>query len=1020
VAELVATTAGGRRPERRAGRDGRPWFACFDGYRAVAAMAVLVTHVAFISGYQLADRPGTDQPVHAAAPFLARLDIGVSLFFLISGFLLYRPFVVAHLAGTPPMPLVQYLKRRWLRIIPAYWVALTAVVYVFGQKQFHGWGDPFIYYGLAQIYSQNHVRGGIQQAWTLCTEESFYLFLPLYAAGVRAVCRRVGRPLAVELAGVGLWFLTGVVYKAAMYVADNGVYTNKQQWLPGMADLFALGMLLAVASAWSAHTGVVPRALAFVGRHPVVAWVAAGTTFWVVSTRLGLPRRLDPLSTGQLVGRQLLYGLTSLWFLVPGVFGPQRRGAGRRFLQWRPVATAGMVSYGVYLWHELWIDKYLEWRGIEPFGAAGTGPFLAMLVGVAGLSLLSAAVSHLVVERPFLRLKYRRILPALAAAVALVATGCSGGVGDGPARAAGTAPGTVPGAPGTGAPEGSAGSARPVPTTVARPPDDGVVPRIDGALRSRLRAVARVGQARGLRPDVFAKVGDSITEDPSFLTAIGCGRAVLGDHEELAWVIERFRRRPLPPEEVFYAPCREFNSFTRHGAAAVHGWTVDDLLARFDRPHPGCPPPYDHPVACEVHLVRPAVALVMIGTNDTGIRADPTRFAAGLRQVLVELLGEGVVPVVSTIPPRFNPPGSGRRIGPYNDAIRSLARELEVPLWDYWLALDRIPNKGMSIDGLHPSVHGDGADLTPEGLAYGYNVRNLGALQVLAEVSRQVLCDPEAMTGRERGHCLEFGEGGVGAPRWRRTPSAADPLRVLVLGDSITWDASAGIKAALEATGAARVREAAVLGFGITRGWYPWRTEWRRLLAQERAELVVVSFGVWDIDGVVAHGPDWFRGYVEAANRMFLASGADVVWMGSPRTAPGWHVWPPDPRPDWERGRRMLNGVFRAVAAAEPGRATYVDPDGVLDRPAGRYAEFLPDLAGNLKRARKLDGAHICPTGAELLGDAVLRAVRARIPLPPPRPGWQYGSWRSEGRYEDPPGGCGGDPTPTARNVVVR
>jgi peptidoglycan/LPS O-acetylase OafA/YrhL len=722
-----------RRPAGDLGTPARVWFPCFDGFRGIAAMTVLVTHVAFISGYQLANRPGTDAPVHAAAPFLARFDIGVSLFFLISGFLLYRPFVAAHLAGARPMPLGQYLKRRWLRIIPAYWVALTAVVYVFGQKQFHGWGDVFIYYGLAQIYSQHHVRGGIQQAWTLATEESFYLFLPLYAAAVRAVARRTGRRLAPELGGVALLFATGVVYKTVMYVVDNGVYTNKQQWLPGQADLFALGMLLAVASAWSAHTGAVPRALEVAGRHPALAWAAAGATFWVVSMHLGLPRRLDPLTTPQLVGRQLLYGLTAFFFLLPGVFGPQDRGLIRRALRSWPLARVGLVTYGIYLWHELWIDKYLEWRGIEPFGASGTGPFLTMVGGVAALSLLAAGVSYVVVERPFLRLKDRRLLPALVAAVALVAAGCTAGRPAGPAQAADPGGGTGVGAvPATTTGLGST-------TTTAEPGAPGVVPRIAGALQARLQAVARVGQARGLHPDVFAKVGDSITEDPSFLTAIGCGRADLGEHGSLAWVVERFSRRPLPPEEVFFAPCRRYNSFTRHGAAARHGWTVRDLLARFDRPRPECPPPYDFPLACEVHLIRPAVALVMIGTNDSGISADPTRFAADLRRALVALLGEGVVPVVSTIPPRFNPPGSGRRIGPYNDAIRALAAELEVPLWDYWRALEGVRNKGMSIDGLHPSVYGDGGDLTAAGLAYGYNVRNLGALQVLAEVTRRVL-----------------------------------------------------------------------------------------------------------------------------------------------------------------------------------------------------------------------------------------------------------------------------------------
>ncbi|MER3453225.1 MAG: acyltransferase, partial [Acidimicrobiia bacterium] len=161
----------------------------------------------------------------------ARLDIGVSLFFLISGFLLYRPFAAGHLAGTGGMPLGRYLRRRWLRIVPAYWVALTFVLFVFRQKPHHGLGDLAIYYGFAQIYSQNHVRGGIQQAWTLNTEESFYLALPLYAAAVRRAGRRVGA-LRAELVGVAAWFAVGTLYKPLLYLADGHVYTNKQQWLP--------------------------------------------------------------------------------------------------------------------------------------------------------------------------------------------------------------------------------------------------------------------------------------------------------------------------------------------------------------------------------------------------------------------------------------------------------------------------------------------------------------------------------------------------------------------------------------------------------------------------------------------------------------------------------------------------------------------------------------------------------------------------------------------------------------------
>ena len=71
-----------------------PRFPAFDGLRAIAAITVVVVHVSFVSGL-------TPRNPHAVGMYTARLEIGVSVFFLISGFLLYRPFVVAHLAGAP-------------------------------------------------------------------------------------------------------------------------------------------------------------------------------------------------------------------------------------------------------------------------------------------------------------------------------------------------------------------------------------------------------------------------------------------------------------------------------------------------------------------------------------------------------------------------------------------------------------------------------------------------------------------------------------------------------------------------------------------------------------------------------------------------------------------------------------------------------------------------------------------------------------------------------------------------------
>lgn len=98
-------------------------FPCFDGLRALAALSIVVVHVSAYSG---ADG------LSGFRDLLQRMDAGVAIFFVLSGFLLYRPFVAAHLHGRAQPATRPYLWRRFLRIYPAYLVVLTVVVYVFG------------------------------------------------------------------------------------------------------------------------------------------------------------------------------------------------------------------------------------------------------------------------------------------------------------------------------------------------------------------------------------------------------------------------------------------------------------------------------------------------------------------------------------------------------------------------------------------------------------------------------------------------------------------------------------------------------------------------------------------------------------------------------------------------------------------------------------------------------------------------------------------------------------------------
>jgi hypothetical protein len=237
------------------------------------------------------------------------------------------------------------------------------------------------------------------------------------------------------------------------------------------------------------------------------------------------------------------------------------------------------------------------------------------------------------------------------------------------------------------------------------------------------RAIFLNGQARGNRADVFAKVGDSITDMPMFLFAIGAGQQQLGDYADLQAVIDHFMQTT--------------NSFSRTSAAARGGWTSGDLLDPAQQHVPGVCGADESPLACEYRVLRPAVALIMIGTNDILDGVDGDTYRAHLETIVQTSIDSGVIPVLSTIPDNQIQPDWAARVPEFNAIIRSVADTYGVPLWDYWLALQALPNTGLSPDNLHPSYDaapGTSAIFTADHLVYGFNVRNLTALLVLNAV----------------------------------------------------------------------------------------------------------------------------------------------------------------------------------------------------------------------------------------------------------------------------------------------
>jgi peptidoglycan/LPS O-acetylase OafA/YrhL len=364
--------------------------------RAVAALSVLLYHALF-KAYL------SRHPDSALAPFAAHLDVGVAVFFLISAFLLYRPMVAARLNGEPPIDAEAYGWRRLMRILPGYWVALLVAGLVgasyVGYPEIFSAQGSIAYFGFLQIYSPDTAGGGLNVAWTLCVEVTFYAFLPLWALFMRRVSPRGG--VRSELVGLGALFAASLAWQlVAVHSTDpNAFGLGAARWLeplPAFLDQFAAGMALAVASvALERRRG---PALASVVAVRWIPWALAGVAFWAVSTVDSV------LSPATYLARHQLYTVIALGLLVPAVFGAARKT--------RVLAFVGTISYGVYLYHVPVLVMLGKSRGL-PSGGAELAIWLA---ATAAITLALAWASWRLVERPAMRWRPRSMrVPAPAA-----------------------------------------------------------------------------------------------------------------------------------------------------------------------------------------------------------------------------------------------------------------------------------------------------------------------------------------------------------------------------------------------------------------------------------------------------------------------------------------------------------------------------------------------------------------------------------------------------------------------------
>ena len=375
-----------------------PRFPGLDSLRAFASIAVVATHTCFWAGVYGNGTLGSA---------MQRLEVGVSVFFVLSGFLLAYPFVTQLRTGRPHDSTRRYFWKRSLRILPVYWVSVVAALVLLPANQSLGvsrWIDNFL---LIDLYRSAALPHGLTQMWSLSTEVAFYLVLPLLMwVLTRMVARGRWAPARLLVAlGVLSVLSLGWTAAAASWFRD---VEGAHRALPSYFIWFAIGIALAVLDVDRRHR-VTPTRQRIVDTVTVLAssagtcWLLALAVFTIASTPLAGTPGLVAIAAGESVIRTSLYAIVAGLVVLPSVLGDERstyaRALAHPFLR-----HLGHISYSLFCCHVLVLELEARWLGFQLFQS---NPFVLFAVTLS-ISLVTAELLYRFVERPFLRWKDAR------------------------------------------------------------------------------------------------------------------------------------------------------------------------------------------------------------------------------------------------------------------------------------------------------------------------------------------------------------------------------------------------------------------------------------------------------------------------------------------------------------------------------------------------------------------------------------------------------------------------------------
>ena len=336
-------------------------FGAGDGLRALAALAVVGFHAAVIASAAAAGH--ASGPVWAVA---SHLDLGLYVFFVLSGYLIARPFARSLVTGAPGPRLRRYATHRLRRIVPAFWAALLITLAVAGAGG-AGVLTAFLFAGTWPT---------LPQAWTLDAEMGFYLLLPVVAALAALVARRLPSPRAravTLLCGlVAVAVLSLIARQAAGQVTDPLARS-----LPALLFAFAPGVALALVEP------LVPARVFAWARPAGIAIGVAGVGLCALAAVHGMAGAVGGALVAAGAGAIVAGPLVRQW--AGGGTGP--------VLGSRPLRWLGERSYSLYLLH------FLVLAELAP---VAHGRLVVLVALGAPASIVAAALLYQLVERPFM------------------------------------------------------------------------------------------------------------------------------------------------------------------------------------------------------------------------------------------------------------------------------------------------------------------------------------------------------------------------------------------------------------------------------------------------------------------------------------------------------------------------------------------------------------------------------------------------------------------------------------------